>query len=41
MARRWPLTRRGEEEALLIAASGQLPEGGDDSHPVEGFVPDW
>ena len=31
----------GEDEALLIAASGQLPEGGDDSHPVEGFAPDW
>ncbi len=31
----------GEDEALVIAVSGQLPEGGDDSHPVEGFVPDW
>ncbi|HYQ79390.1 MAG TPA: cupin domain-containing protein [Solirubrobacterales bacterium] len=31
----------GEQEALLIAASGQLPQGGDDSHPVEGFAPDW
>jgi mannose-6-phosphate isomerase-like protein (cupin superfamily) len=28
-------------EALLIAASGQRPEGGDDSHPVEGFAPEW
>jgi mannose-6-phosphate isomerase-like protein (cupin superfamily) len=31
----------GEDEALVIAVSGQLPEGGDDSHPVEGFVPGW
>ena len=31
----------GEDEALLIAVSGQLPQGGDDSHPVEGFAPDW
>lgn len=31
----------GEDEALLIAVSGQLPQGGDDSHPVEGFVPGW
>ena len=31
----------GEGEALLIAVSGQLPQGGDDSHPVEGFAPDW
>jgi mannose-6-phosphate isomerase-like protein (cupin superfamily) len=33
--------RNGGEEALIIAASGQLPEGGDDSHPVDGFVPGW
>jgi len=26
---------------VVIAVSGQLPESGDDSHPVEGFVPDW
>jgi len=31
----------GEGEALLIAISGQLPQDGDDSHPVEGFVPGW
>jgi mannose-6-phosphate isomerase-like protein (cupin superfamily) len=31
----------GEEEALLVAVSGHLPQDGDDSHPVEGFVPDW
>jgi mannose-6-phosphate isomerase-like protein (cupin superfamily) len=31
----------GEEEALVIAISGQLPQDGDDSHPVEGFAPDW
>jgi mannose-6-phosphate isomerase-like protein (cupin superfamily) len=31
----------GENEALLVAVSGQLPQGGDDSHPVEGFAPDW
>jgi mannose-6-phosphate isomerase-like protein (cupin superfamily) len=31
----------GEDEALVIAVSGQLPQGGDDSHPVEGFAPDW
>jgi mannose-6-phosphate isomerase-like protein (cupin superfamily) len=31
----------GEDEALLIAVSGQLPDGGDDSHPVEGFAPGW
>ena len=30
------LRNRGEE-AVLIAVSGQLPEGGDDSHPVDGF----
>jgi quercetin dioxygenase-like cupin family protein len=33
--------RNGGSEALIVAASGQLPEGGDDSHPVEGFVPGW
>jgi quercetin dioxygenase-like cupin family protein len=33
------LRNRGAE-AVLIAASGQLPAGGDDSHPVEGFWPD-
>jgi mannose-6-phosphate isomerase-like protein (cupin superfamily) len=31
----------GEGEALLVAVSGQLPDGGDDSHPVEGFAPGW
>jgi mannose-6-phosphate isomerase-like protein (cupin superfamily) len=31
----------GEDEALVVAVSGQLPEGGDDSHPVEGFAPGW
>jgi quercetin dioxygenase-like cupin family protein len=30
------LRNRGGE-AVLIAVSGQLPEGGDDSHPVDGF----
>jgi mannose-6-phosphate isomerase-like protein (cupin superfamily) len=30
-----------QDEALVIAVSGQLPQGGDDSHPVEGFAPDW
>jgi mannose-6-phosphate isomerase-like protein (cupin superfamily) len=33
--------RNAGAEALIIAASGQLPEGGDDSHPVDGFVPGW
>jgi mannose-6-phosphate isomerase-like protein (cupin superfamily) len=28
-------------EALLIAASGQLPAGGDDSHPVDGWAPEF
>jgi mannose-6-phosphate isomerase-like protein (cupin superfamily) len=31
----------GGGEALVIAVSGQLPQDGDDSHPVEGFAPDW
>lgn len=31
----------GGDEALIIAVSGHLPQGGDDSHPVEGFAPDW
>lgn len=35
------LRNEGEDEALLIAASGQLPQDGDDSHPVEGFAPGW
>jgi mannose-6-phosphate isomerase-like protein (cupin superfamily) len=33
--------RNTGEEALIIAASGQLPEGGDDSHPVDRFAPGW
>jgi mannose-6-phosphate isomerase-like protein (cupin superfamily) len=35
------LRNAGEGEALLIAASGQLPEGGDDSHPVDGWAPEF
>ena len=31
----------GETDALLIAVSGQLPEGGDDSHPIEGWAPEF
>ena len=32
------LRNRGSE-AVILAASGQLPEAGDDSHPVDGFWP--
>jgi mannose-6-phosphate isomerase-like protein (cupin superfamily) len=32
------LRNRGNE-AVILAASGQLPEAGDDSHPVDGFWP--
>jgi mannose-6-phosphate isomerase-like protein (cupin superfamily) len=35
------LRNAGAEDALLIAASGQLPESGDDSHPVDGFAPEY
>jgi mannose-6-phosphate isomerase-like protein (cupin superfamily) len=35
------LRNGGEGEALLIAVSGQLPEGGDDSHPIAGWAPEF
>ncbi|MGV1049601.1 MAG: cupin domain-containing protein [Solirubrobacterales bacterium] len=35
------LRNAGTGEALLIAASGQLPEGGDDSHPIDGYAPEF
>jgi mannose-6-phosphate isomerase-like protein (cupin superfamily) len=35
------LRNAGEGDALLIAASGQLPTGGDDSHPVGGWAPEF
>ncbi|MDX6603142.1 MAG: Mannose-6-phosphate isomerase [Solirubrobacterales bacterium] len=31
----------GDGDALVIAVSGQQPEAGDDSHPVDGFVPEY
>jgi mannose-6-phosphate isomerase-like protein (cupin superfamily) len=31
------LRNAGTQPATVIAVSGQLPRGGDDSHPVDGF----
>jgi mannose-6-phosphate isomerase-like protein (cupin superfamily) len=35
------LRNAGDGDALLIAASGQLPESGDDSHPVDAWAPEF